>query len=442
MAQQVERFVPTPYVLHKKKPVSDVCENGFVEYFYSKNNPSTTEVLDFVVEGNAEHLIMPSQTYIKITAELTGREVDKAVGAPGDTVHEGAKVSVINNILQSMFESVDVLVANQATTKTDKNYGYSALLQTLCNYGESSLDTYFELSGWAKDAAGFHDYMSTSNEGFKKRRELFKGTSCRVELIGKIFSPLFFQEKALPTQVSLRILLKKMNQDFILLHPQNSGKFELKIVDAVLMVQKVAVMPALRQSYIQLLDEGLPIPYFLKTPSFNYHTLLQGSTQYVKDNLFLGKIPNRVVIGMVATDAYHGAAHLNPYHFQHFDLSEICMYKDGSPYPRPMIKLDIANDVCADAYHNFMTSLHAAYSRHVPPITMEDFKNGYTLFSYDMSPDQLGSLHPGSVLNMNSNIRLEMRFSKPLPKNVNVMIYYEMDHLMEIHRDRRVTVEF
>jgi hypothetical protein len=122
-------------------------------------------------------------------------------------------------------------------------------------------------------------------------------------------------------------------------------------------------------------------------------------------------------------------------------VNEICLYKDGLPYPRPAIKLDIEKKKCADAYHHFMTGLNGAYSRFVPgKLTMEDYMDGYTLFCYNMSPDQSGTVHPGSLHNANSNIRLEMKFKKPLEKNITLLVYHELDLTLEIRRDRRVTV--
>lgn len=436
MAFHVERYLPSAYVLHKKRPVSDVCENGFIEQFYSKND-LRTGILEFVVEGNAEHLIVPSKTYLKLELQLTGTS---AASVGGKTVTAGAKVGMVNNMIQSVFESVEVFVSNQATTKTDRNNGYNTFLQTICNHGEDALKTYFELSGFQKDTAGKMDSIDGTNDGFTKRRAMFKGTENKVELIGKVFSPIFFQEKALPTQTSLRIILRQASKQFMMMH--EDGDFDVKITDAVLMVQKVHLVTGLKQSYIDLLEEGHAIPYFLRTPSINHITIEEGSSQYMRDNLFLGKMPRRVIIGMVETDAYHGRKDRNPYNFKDFGLSEICLYKDGNAYPRPLIKLDFAKEKCADAYHNFMTSLNAAYTRNVPHITMKEYMTGYTLFSYDLSPDQMGSTPPGGMLNMNSNIRLEMKFKQPTTKNITLLVYNEMDHLMEIHKDRQVTVDF
>lgn len=438
MALQIEKYVPEWYSLHKKKEVSDVCEHGFLEPYYSKNDPRTGN-LEFVVEGDVDHMIVPGKCYLKLVLELSGQATRKVDSK--NVAVDSAKVYVANNILHSIFDVVETHVNGFNSTKTDKHHHYIGYLKTLCSFGEEPLETYFELSGWSKDTAGHMESLDdTDNTGLEERKSYFSGTPFRGEFMGKICSPLFFQEKVLPTQTSLKVIMRKAPDNFVLMH--EAGTFTLKIVEAVFWVQKVRVTPMVHDSYIQLLEEDHPIPYWLNTPRINYYTIEQGSSQFMRDDVFLGKMPRRIIIGMVETDSYHGKTDKNPFNFQHFDLAEICLYKDGIPYPRPLTKLDFRNKICAEAYHNFMTSMGAAYSDFVPHITKKDYMNGYSLFSYDMSPDQLGSLHPASLLNMNSNIRLEMKFKNPLPKNITLLIYSESEHLMEIHRDRRVTLDF
>lgn len=440
--EYITRCTPMQYDFYNGKGVSDACETGFVEYFYPKND-LRTGVLEFVVEGNKDHFIIPSKTYLKLELELSG-SAEQAQGSTTKpkTVADGtAQACVINNIFHSVFESVEVHVNNVPTTKPDRNHAYSAYLQTLCNYGEDQMKSYFALSGWSKDTAGsMDDYTGTANKGLKTRRKFFREGSGKVELIGKIHSPLFFQEKVLPTQTSLRVILRKAADHFTLMHEK--GDFNLSITNAILMVRKVRPVAKLVDGCNKMLEEDHPIPYFLNTPSINHITIDEGSSQFVRDNLFLGgKIPQRIVIGMVETEAYHGKADKNPFNFKHFDLSEITLYKDGTPYPMPMTRMDFETKDCAHAYHNFMCALNGDYARFVPAITMEEYMKGYTLFVYDMSPDQMDCINPGSLTPMNSSIRLELKFRKPTPKNITLLLYSETEHLMEIYRERKVVVD-
>jgi hypothetical protein len=260
------------------------------------------------------------------------------------------------------------------------------------------------------------------------------------EFMGRICSPLFQQEKVLPPQVSVRVVLKKSNDAFALMH--EAGEFHLKITDAVLMVQKVALNPNVYDSHLKITDEGNSIPYVLSTPTINFYTIEKDSSQFMRDDLFMGKTPKHIIIGMVETKAYHGDREKNPFNFKHFNISEIGLYKDGMPYPCPVMKMDFANNKFTEAFHNYLKSLGADNSNKVPPVKKDDYKDGFTVFSYDMSPDQSQSIVPASMLRTSSNIRLEMKFSSPLTENVTLIVLAVFENLMEISKDRRVKVTF
>lgn len=309
----------------------------------------------------------------------------------------------------------------------------------LCNNGEEPLNITFSMTGWRKDTAGEMDSASDKNKGYEARKEVFFDVSDNIcEFSGKLYSPIFQQNKILPTQVTMAVrLTKKPEPDFYLMGEK--GRYNIKIVEAVLGVQKIVPTPIFKDDCIKMLSEGNPIPYELRIPSVNFITVEPHSSQFVKDNLFLGKTPKKIVIGFVETTAYQGDLEKNPFNFQHFDISEIALYKDGIPFPRPVTKCNFARKRCVDAYHNFLISLRAEDCRFVPYVTLNDFQRGFTFFSYDMSPDQLGS--ESGELSSYSNIRLEVKFAKPTPSNITMLIYSENDHLLEIHEDRRVTID-
>lgn len=437
MSKEKSRYVPTSYWLHQGKPESDVAENGFVEYFYPKDGLNI-DSLEFNVEGNAEQLIHPNKTYLRLRGKVSGIAESKT-GNDYNTVAKGnVNMGFVNNIFSSIFESVDVDLNNISVTKTDRNYPYISYFDQLLHYGTEAKESTMQLIGWSTDTAGHMDAIDDENKGMKKRNSFFNNKQ-EIELIGKICSPLFKQGRVLPTMVTLRVMLKRMKERFFMMH--EPGEFKFELTEAVLMVQKTNAVPGMREAYLKMMKEGKPAVIHMRNMQVNHISISQSMSEKTIDNLFLGKIPERVIIGMVETGAYIGDPKKNPFNFQHFDLAEICMYKDGIPYPRPLIRMELPDKRWAEAYHHFLTSIKASYNRTVPGITPEEYKKGFTLFSYDMSPDQLGSVHPGSSLNMNSNIRLELKFHNPLPKGITLLVYYETQASIEIHKDRQLSVE-
>ncbi len=313
MALPVERIVPDAYNLHKKLEVNDACEGGFDERFYSRSD-AQSKVIDFQVEGNAEHCIVLNQCYLKFTARIGGKARRTGDGGTVTEVEIGSgaannpepMVFPVNNIFHSAFESAEVYLGLQPTTKVDKHNPYIAYINTLTGFGPQPLDTFFQLVGWGKDTAGQMDAMGTDstskeylNKGFVQRAKYFMkdGKEIVGEFVGRICSPVFMQDRILPPQVSMRVILKRSEDSFALMH--EDGDFTLTITDPVLVVRKVAVTPSVRETYMKISEEGNPFLYYLNTPTVNYYSIQQGSTQFMRDDLFMGKLPRKVVICMV-----------------------------------------------------------------------------------------------------------------------------------------------
>jgi hypothetical protein len=311
MALPVERIVPDAYNLHKKLEVNDACEGGFDERFYSRSD-AQSKVLDFQVEGNPEHCIVLNQCYLKFTARITGKAKRTGEGGTVTEVELGSgtttvlepEVFPVNNIFHSAFESAEVYLGLQPTTKVDKHNAYIAYINTLTGYGPQPLDTFFHLVGWGKDTAGHMDTMAKTNgayrnKGFIERAKCFAkdGKELVAEFVGRICSPVFMQNRILPPQVPMRVILKRSDDSFALMHEE--GDFTLSITEPVLIVRKVSLTPSVRETYMKLSEEGNPFLYYLNTPTVNYYSIQKGSTQFMRDDLFMGKLPRKVVICMV-----------------------------------------------------------------------------------------------------------------------------------------------
>ena len=62
-------------------------------------------------------------------------------------------------------------------------------------------------------------------------------------------------------------------------------------------------------------------------------TIPAGLSSASTPNIINGVLPRQIIIGMVRSDALNGEYTLNPFNFQHFYCSFLCLRKNGAQIP-------------------------------------------------------------------------------------------------------------
>ena len=75
-------------------------------------------------------------------------------------------------------------------------------------------------------------------------------------------------------------------------------------------------------------------------------------------------------------------------------------------------------------------------------VDRKEFKNGHTLYCFDLTPDLCSSSGHQFSVARRGNLRLEMGFDKVLPFTGNVIVYSEFESIIEIDSDRKVTHDY
>ena len=156
--------------------------------------------------------------------------------------------------------------------------------------------------------------------------------------------------------------------------------------------------------------------------------------------MWQGEVPSRLVVGIIKSQAYNGDYNLNPYHFEHFDVSNIGFFVNGESTPRPSFKLDVGNGI----YLQDLKSLYKITGKTMENsdigITGETYRQVYTLIGFDFDPttspdfQYVGKLGEGHT-------KLEIRFKNGLPAPVTVILYTTFPEIMSINQARNVRLE-
>ena len=150
-----------------------------------------------------------------------------------------------------------------------------------------------------------------------------------------------------------------------------------------------------------------------------------GFQSFMKDNIFLGQLPKRLVVGMVHNEGFAGVVGRNPYNFEHFNVNYMQLYTDGEPVLSKPLKLNVAEGKYLDAFETLYNSFDKLDGENSSIIKRGDWSKGNSLFLFDLTPDYDDEDHYPLI--RHGNLRLEINFGTTLPHTINVIVYAEFD---------------
>ena len=400
--------------------------------------------IEFVISGSGEEYIDLSETYLQVKAKIvksdTGGELEQTEtttsgtdGSTTTTPGADAGVGPVNNFLHSMFSQVDVSLNERLVTPSTNTYPYRAYIETLLTYGPAAKESQLTQALWYKDKAGFMDDTTTHNDGFTQRRKWIKN-SREVEMMGKLHLDLAFQEKPILNGVDIKMRLIRSKNAFCVM---GDGKVVIK--DVSLYVRKIKVNPTVQLAHIKALDRA-SAKYPIRRIETKVFSIPKGNMTANQENLFLGQLPKRIILGLVDNKAFSGHKEKNPFNFDHNNVDFLALYVDGAQVPSKPLQPDFNNNLFIRSYASLFMGTGQMGHDEGNHISRDDYAKGYTLFAFDLTPD----LDDGGHFHLvkQGNLRLELKFSEALDNTVNVVVYAEFDNVIEIDKSRNVLFDY
>ncbi|KAG8234979.1 hypothetical protein J437_LFUL013859 [Ladona fulva] len=316
---------------------------------------------------------------------------------------------------------------------------FQRYIETLLNYGPEAKTSYLTSALWYDDSPGFMDDC-VNNVGATRRR-VFTADGNEVELMGHLHCDLFNQEKFLPNGVEMRLKLVRSKSGFNVMSAAQLENVRVRITDASLLVRKVKISPPVLIAHSRALEKTTA-KFPLTRVDIKTVTISKDVQSKTLDNIFLGQMPKRVIVGFVSNAAFNGDIRKNPYNFQHFDLNFLCLYLDGYQIPSKPLQPDFSGSGrFIHSYHTLFSGTGIHFQDDGNAITRGDYPLGYFLTAFDLSPDLEANAGHWS-LQRNGSLRMEVRFSTPLKETINCIVYAEFNNILEIDRHRNVGVDY
>ena len=389
--------------------------------------------IEFVITGSGEEYVDLSQTYLQVTAQITKQNGDdlttqNAAGADG---HD-AGVGPVNNWLHSLFSQVDVSLNERLVTPSTNTYAYRAYIETLLSYGPAAKNSQLTNSMWFMDE-GAMEGTDNTNMGFMARRKLIMNSRIHT-MLGRPHIDLCFQDRLMLNGVDIKMRFVRSKDHFCVM---GNGKVTIK--DATLFVRKVKIHPNVQLGHIKALEKTTA-KYPVKRVETKVFSIPNGNMSVNQENLFLGQLPKRLVIGLVDNTAFSGKSNKNPFNFQHFDVDFLALYVDGIQVPGKPLQPDFRHKNYARSYASLFSGTGLMCKDQGNDISYDAYHNGYTLFAFDLTPD----LSDGNHFNLikHGNLRLEIHFNAALTATATAIVYAEFENVIEIDKARNVLFDY
>ncbi|XP_046752092.1 uncharacterized protein F54H12.2-like [Diprion similis] len=293
--------------------------------------------------------------------------------------------------------SNDSKLKNGSTLKDSKLRQFDLPL-----YRYNAKKSYLSSALWYDSEEGVSDVYDAdaagADRGFIERKRIMSNART-VDLIGHLHCDVFNQDKFLLNGVELRLRLVRSRDSFCIMEAENRHK--LHILETSLLVRRVKISPGILLAHARTLAKGTakyPVTR-VEVKSFTIHAGVQAEAL---DNVILGQLPKRVIIGFVSNKAFNGDRQRNPFNFQNYSLNFLSLYVDGVQVPSKPLQMNFGkDDLYVDAYHTLFS------------VRQRKLSNSKNL-AFDLTPDLFANCPSHWSLIKHGTLRVEVRFDEAL----------------------------
>jgi len=425
---KIVESVPTEFDYFEPKNIQAAVTNEFVQWF----QPPTLQPgapIEFEIKGSDNLYLDLNNSKLEIRARI--------VNSDKTNIGADAAISPANLALHSMFSSIEMEMSGKTITNQNTLYPYRAFLETMLSYGKEVAKTRLLTEGWMKDTAGHMDDFriedAGANIGAKDRAAIWAG-SRTVTLLGRPHLDLFHQNLDIPPGCNIRLRLFPSKVNFLLKKPAAlADDFLFEIVEARLWIRMKEVSPSFLLAQETMLHRSNARIPFTKV-EMKTITIGQGLSSKEMDNIYSGILPERVTLALIGDNRLNGSANHNPFYFENFDLFHVAMLVNGEQVPRVAYQPNFVTRDYLREYFGLLEGLGLDTGNHSIDLSPSEWANTFPIFIFRLSPGGFPSIpRAGSV-------RLDLKFRNPTPQNIIAILYSEVPTILEIDKDRNITV--
>ena len=404
--------------------------NEYDEAILCSNLTPHGSTLDFEIPGVSNIYRDLSNSYLEVKCKVM-----KGVGDNAAALVAADVVAPVNNMLHSLFSDCEISVCGARITDKESHYAYRAVIESLLSAPPEILETRSKVAGWLhdKDAESMDRLLLAAandvepNKQFVTRRKQIVN-SRSLTLVGRLHADLFHQDLDLPPNCRINIKLTRSKNEFVLLAAENSN-FAVHITSAKLYVRSKEVNAEVIEAHREILKEhNFSIPF--TQVNIKTYQIAANMTSATISSVFSDKLPRRMVIALVQQDRVTGKYSLNPFKFQHFNLQALTLTVGGQSIPSDPLTMDYENQDYQRAYLSTLSALGLDVGNNGLTLTPELWESAYNLYAFKLVPGPIKASIEST--RTKSSVNLNFKFKAQTPAPIEVLIYSETNHALEI----------
>jgi hypothetical protein len=344
-------------------------------------------------------------------------------------------VAPVNYMLNSMFTDCEILVCGKRMTDKESHYPYRAMMETLLSARPEVLDTRETLAGWKLDK--HPDLMDRviavaannvePNPAFVSRRKDYEQSRIHT-LLGRLHTDLFHQDLDIPPNCKIEIKLTRAKDEFVLMAAENA-KFSVRVLSAKMYVRSKEVNPEVIEAHRDMLQvRNFRLP--LTRVNIKTMQIASGMSSASFPDLFKGKLPRRIVFGLVRQDRVSGKYNLNPFKFENFNLSQLALTLNGQPIPSEPLQTNYEIADYQRAYLNTLEALDLDVGNTGIVLTQDLWAAAYNLYAFKLHPGPIKSNLESTLTK--GTVNVDFTFRSPTTAAIQVFVLYETNSGAEI----------
>ena len=308
-------------------PINKSTERVSYQAYRPSNQLTDSGPVEITIPGHSAQYTDLCRTKINVTCKITR--------ADGSDLKNDDLCAPSNLLLHSLWDKIDVFLQQKMVSSGSAGHPYRAYLDTVLNNGKPSLESVHQAQLFFKDTASTIDQInpdaSPLNMGLYERFKLTRN-SLIVDLTGNLHVDVASMDRYIINGIEIGFRLHQSSNPFRLISPNTTAQYKIKLLEVVILACQISVSPDVITAHNQTLTKHLALYPFVRS-ELKAYAIPQGSYSFTASDIFLGRIPSRVVCCFVSAAGFAGAYDKNPFHFQHYSINLLNLTIDGQSVP-------------------------------------------------------------------------------------------------------------